>query len=271
MDGHGIEPALAIPTQPEPAAAVVSAGFRFRGKEILAEENVFGAITVDVTDREGERGRQLCRQGEWARFEALPAVQEEGGLKPVGLEYAWSFGAVFENLSDASLGELPKGFEARNEVGEGGRDTAPVLIGDVSAHRRFVMGFEQVDAAGAVEVAVVEAQGLIAMPFVSGILAPVRGEDIHASIAVHIAGGDAVPPASEWFHTECFGDLEVTAARVAAKDPERAPVAGQDEFGDGVAVEVAENGAADHSEAGPEVTVHGIFHEAPLLIEEQLR
>ena len=65
-------------------------------------------------------------------------------------------------------------------------------------------------------------------------------------------------------------DLVKSAARIF-EDSNRPPLAGQQQFGEAIAIQIAENGAADQAKVGESFLVGRIVGELPVLIPQETR
>src|SRR5437016_12449499 len=97
------------------------------------------------------------------------------------------------------------------------------------------------------------------MALILRVLAPIAGDDVQPAVAIQITGSDSVPPASQvgecrvlsvecrirgWYKREVrFGE----SAMIVVEDPDRAPFAGQDQFRESIAIQIAPDRTADHS------------------------
>jgi hypothetical protein len=113
---------------------------------------------------------------------------------------------------------------------------------------------------------------------VTGIEAPIGGDDIGTSVAVEIAGGDGIPPTGEvgeglggvgGFWLEDGGDAEGEPAELVIEDEEGAPFGGQDQFGKTVIIEITPDGAGDHAGLVEEGLGGGFGGEAVLIAAKE--
>ena len=108
------------------------------------------------------------------------------------------------------------------------------------------LGFEQIDGAVAIEVTVEESDGLCSWIVPRAVHAPVARHDVEASVAIEISRRDAVPPAGAFVQAERGGGLPQLAL-VVLINANRPPLAGENQFRKSIAIQIAEDRAADES------------------------
>ena len=68
------------------AAGVVTRGFVVHSREVLAEENVFCAITIRIRHGDSKGGSELSFDWQRLGLEMISPIQEDRGVEPIGLK-----------------------------------------------------------------------------------------------------------------------------------------------------------------------------------------
>ena len=219
-----------------------------RGEEVLSEEAVGEGVAIVVEEVDTEGGGDLSEAREGLGGEVTVVVDEGGGFQGGGFEAE----AVGEFVLGVDLGEV--GFSEEVEGGEffsdeghgagGAGETAPGEVGAI-----FFFGFDDVGAAGVVEVAVVEAGGVGGVGVVGGVEAEVGGDEVEVAVVVEVGGVEAVPPSGMGGEARGDGGIDEGAFLVEVEF-EGAPFVSDEEVGPGVVIEVAPEGGGDEAGGG---------------------
>ena len=78
--------AVAVAAQQQAAPGGVALGFGLGIKKVLAQEDVLGAVAVEVGDVDAKGGSELRREWQRARLETSAAIQEDRALQPIRVE-----------------------------------------------------------------------------------------------------------------------------------------------------------------------------------------
>src|SRR5262249_38346192 len=164
---------MAIAFEPKPSTGIAPGGLGFGGKEILAKENVFVAIAIEISGDDSECGRELCLRGHEPRLETITAVQQNYRFEPVRLDEPALGGALAENFIDPAIGKGLIAGKARAQEGHCLGDSIQSAFGDVLPHRRFVIRFKQPKGTVVVIISEIKAERGGAMALVFGVAAPI--------------------------------------------------------------------------------------------------
>src|SRR5437667_7899866 len=99
---------------------------------------------------------------------------------------------------------------------------------------------------------------------------PISGDDVHFAFAIQVAGSDAVPPTNVLIEAQFFSDL-MKFAPIIREDPNRPPLARQNQFRKTIVIQIAENSAADEPDVGKNLAVSWVLDELPLVVAQKLR
>ena len=75
--GNGVKLAIAFAAQEQAASGIEPGEFGLSGEEVLAQENVFSAVAIEIGHGDCECGRELGVVREFERFEMVGAIEEE--------------------------------------------------------------------------------------------------------------------------------------------------------------------------------------------------
>src|SRR5256885_2120892 len=81
LAGDGTESAPPVAFEPQSATGIVTRRVRGNGEEILAHENVFAAIAVQIADDDSKNGRPLRFHRQGSGLEMVAAVQENHAVE----------------------------------------------------------------------------------------------------------------------------------------------------------------------------------------------
>src|SRR5204863_9003796 len=99
---------------------------------------------------------------------------------------------------------------------------------------------------------------------------PARGDDVEPTIAVQIAGRDAVPTTHDAVQPPC-GARVAQATVVVQEQLERSPLRREDQVGPAIAVHVGEDRRGYQTNALEQTGVDIVQHESAALVAEQPR
>ncbi len=260
LASNGAETAFSISQQKQTSPAIVAGRFGVDVEEILRKKNVFVAIAVEIRHGQSESRRELSFDGQRDRFEMVAAIEKEHGIEGSRFEGATLGKSFAQQLFDTGFAERSISAEAfknkRQRLGKG------LEIGerDYFVHRAVEIGFNRVDGSVAVEIAVIEPEWLRAqMGLIPRVASPIGRDDIQPAIIVEIGRRNTIPEALESIQSELVRDfLEVTL--VVLEDAKRAPVQGQNQLRQAVAVQIAEDGATNQADFVEQRTVSLIQH-----------
>ena len=198
---EGAELAISGTFEDEREAAVHAAGFALGAVEILGEDQVGEAIAIDVGGGGAEGGGDLGEGGQWGEGEAWwfsggggRVIPPDAGFEGVGGQAEGIFQFFLGiNAFERGRGEVVKEREFLAERGNGALRTTFPSDGE----QGFIgqgFGFDDLPVAGSFEVCVVKTSGAAGLRMVFCIEAKVGGEDVGATVAVHIGESEAVPP-----------------------------------------------------------------------------
>ncbi len=267
-DGQREEPAIALAAQAEADPGIERAGAPTGVEEILREEEIDAVIAIEVPHPDAENRGELSLGGERNGFEAIAAVQKDEGIEVGGFDVAGGRGAGAEQAREIELAEFVEGRSGFGDEREGTGEGFPVFAGNVLAEGFAVEGFDEIGGAASGQVAEVEADRLDELAGIPGVTAPITDDQIGSAVAIEIAGGETAPPAGEAIQAEGGGGVAELAA-VVAEDADRPPLAGEDEFGKAIVVEVGEARGGDQAEVAKERRGGGVGTPATLAMAKE--
>src|ERR1044071_1220400 len=187
----------------------------------------------------------------------IPAIEEDRRFEPARLQFVRYSGLFSQDLTDTGFAKLAERVEPRVHKWQGGANAAQVLPGHDLRHERVVIRFQQIYAPGFVKVTIVYPQGLLAIVLI--VLSPIRGDQVHATIAIEISDCDPVPPARQGveggkLRVECCrfgpGNRKVGSrkfAMIVVEDKDGPPFAGQDQFRITITIQITPNRPTDQA------------------------
>jgi hypothetical protein len=120
------------------------------------------------------------------------------------------------------------------------------------------LGLDHVDQAWLKEFSVKQVERVFEVGTEAGVPPPIGGDEVEAAIGIEVGGGDAIPPTGPGFETPGGGLFEPTSIGVSAKDADRSPFGGEDQFRGAVASEIGEQSATDHAGGGEGLVEVGV-------------
>src|SRR5207249_5970844 len=95
--------AFAVAAKQETAPGIVARNVGLQGEKVLAEENVFVAVAVEVGDANGKGRRHLRFDRQWAGLEVIAAIEKEAGFEREGFERLHSRRAITEDFRESGF------------------------------------------------------------------------------------------------------------------------------------------------------------------------
>src|SRR2546425_621202 len=185
---------VALAAQPQAAPAIIARKVRHGPKEVLAEEQVFDSIAIEIADVDGKDWGQLCLARQRYPFKMRTSIKKYAGLEFCRLD---DFRCLISSAEDVLDSRLAKGLVGRELACQFWHRASKR---EAITHRKPIglplPGFNQLDFSVGIPVTVEHAQFGWAIKLINCVASPVANCQIHSAIAIKITGGDACPPSS---------------------------------------------------------------------------
>ena len=170
---QGGETAMSIAAQPQAQAGIETWRLGLQGEEILREENVLVAVSVEITDADTKRRCSLRQHGQRAGDEVGAAIEENGCLQPGGFQNFRRAQPFAENLLHAGPAVRSVSRKFSGQERHGPRHKVQPSLRHDFLQPGVKVGFDDLRGTIPREFAVINSQRLRAMRLVAGVTAPV--------------------------------------------------------------------------------------------------
>src|SRR4051812_14567251 len=186
--------AMTIAVQQQSPAGIDAADSRPHWEKVLCQEQVFGAIGIEIRDDDSEDRRQLRFSREWTEFESIAAIEKKNGLECSSGVARCVTRVGTKDLIEVCVTVRVKAAEFASQEGQS-RHQFLQGAGRGEFAVRVVTGFHQGESGRSGPGSCQDKERLFFRGAQRRVLAPIPNDEIHFSIAVKITGRDGTPKA----------------------------------------------------------------------------